>query len=150
MEDRKSNPLPGFPKHRVLVADDDLNDLLYYSAVLFHHGYEVRSIASYAEAAACLEREDFDLIIVSQGSSNFEGRRVLARAIEKDRHTPVLVFTRFADMSCYLEAIQAGALDYLEKPLPPSEIARLVMKHLRAQPGMGSASRGRPDRGLES
>ena len=102
--------------------DEDLDDLLYYSAVLQHHGYEVRSIPSYSGGATCLEREDFDLIIVSQGSPNFAIRRVLARAIEKDRHTPVLVFTRSVDMPCYMEAIQSGALDYIEKPLPPSEI----------------------------
>jgi two-component system C4-dicarboxylate transport response regulator DctD len=119
----------------VLVVDEDLDDLLYYSAVLQHHGYEVRSVPSYLDGAACLEHEDFDLIIVSQGSSNFEGRRVLARAIEKDRQTPVLVFTRSVDMSCYLEAIQSGALDYVQKPLPPSEIGELVARYLQTHLG---------------
>jgi DNA-binding NtrC family response regulator len=38
-------------------------------------------------------------------------------------------------MSCYLEAIQSGALDYIEKPLPPSEIGNLVAKHLRTHFG---------------
>jgi two-component system C4-dicarboxylate transport response regulator DctD len=133
VDDRKAKKLSHLFKRKVLVVDEDLDDLLYYSAVLQHHGYDVRSIPSYLEGAACLECEDFDLIIVSQGSSNFEGRRVLARAIEKDRHTPVLVFTRSADMSCYLEAIQSGALDYIEKPLPPSEIGEMVAKHLRTQ-----------------
>jgi DNA-binding NtrC family response regulator len=134
LEDRKPNPLPALLKQRVLVVDDNLDDLLYYSAVLYHHGLEVRSIGSYSDGASCLDREDFDLIIVSQGSASFEGRRVLARAIEKDRHTRVLVTTRSADMSCYLEAIQSGALDYIEKPLPPSEIGKLVRKYLGAQP----------------
>ncbi len=64
---------------------------------------------------------------------------MLARAIEKDRHTPVLVVTRSADMPCYLEAIQSGALDYIEKPLSPSEIGKLVRKYLRTQPGRSGA-----------
>ena len=136
VDDRTAEQLSGSLKRRVLVVDDDLDDLLYYSAVLQHHGYEVRSIASYSDGATCLDREDFDLIIVSQGSSGFEGRRVLARAIEKDRHTPVLVFTRSVEMSCYLEAIQSGALDYIEKPLSPSEIGKLVAKHLRTHLGI--------------
>jgi len=93
IDDRKAIQLSGLLKRRLLVVDEDLDDLLYYSAVLQHHGYEVRSIPSYSDGATCLEREDFDLIIVSQGGPNFEGRRVLARAIEKDRRTPVLVFT---------------------------------------------------------
>ncbi len=135
VDGRKAKQLSGLLKRRVLVVDEDLDDLLYYSAVLQHHGYEVRSIPSYSDGATCLESEDFDLIIVSQGSPNFEGRRVLARAIEKDRQTPVLVFTRSVDMPCYMEAIQSGALDYIEKPLPPSEIGKLVAKHLRSQFG---------------
>ena len=135
VDERKAKQLSALLKRRVLVVDEDLDDLLYYSAVLQHHGYEVRSIPSYSDAATCLEGEDFDLIIVSQGSSNFEGRRVLARAIEKDRRTPVLVFTRSVDMPCYLEAIQLGALDYIEKPLPPSQIGEMVAKHLQTRLG---------------
>ena len=135
VDDRKAKQLSGLLKRRVLVVDDDLDDLLYYSAVLQHHGYEVRSIPSYSAGATCLESEDFDLIIVSQGGPHFEGRRVLARAIEKDRRTPVLVFTKSVDMPCYLEAIQSGALDYIEKPLPPSEIGEMVAKHLRTYRG---------------
>ena len=131
----KAKQLSGLVKRRLLVVDEDLDDLLYYSAVLQHHGYEVRSIPSYLDGSACLEREDFDLIIVNQGSSNFEGRRVLARAIEKNRHTPVLVITRSVEMSCYLEAIQSGALDYIEKPLLPSQIADLVARSIRTHLG---------------
>lgn len=135
VDDRMAERLSDSLKRRVLVVDDDLDDLLYYSAVLQHHGYEVRSIPSYSDGATCLDREDFDLIIVSQGSSDFEGRRVLARAIEKDRHTPVLVFTRSVEMSCYLEAIQSGAVDYIEKPLLPSQIADLVARSIRTHLG---------------
>ena len=135
VDDRKAKQLSGLLKRRLLVVDEDLDDLLYYSAVLQHHGYEVRSIPSYSDAATCLECEDFDLVIVSQGSSDFEGRHVLVRAIEKERHTPVLVFARSVDMPCYMEAIQLGALDYIEKPLPPSEIGKLVAKYLRTHLG---------------
>jgi DNA-binding NtrC family response regulator len=131
----KAEQLSGLVKRRVLVVDEDLDDLLYYSAVLQHHGYEVRSIPSYSDGATCLESEDFDLIIVSQGGPNFEGRRVLARAIEKNRHTPVLVITRSVEMFCYLEAIQSGALDYIEKPLLPSQIADLVARSIRTHLG---------------
>ena len=135
LDGKKSKQLPPLPRRRVLVVDEDLDDLLYYSAVLQHHGYEVRSIPSYSDGATCLECEAFDLIIVSQGTSNFEGRCVLARAIEKDRHTPVLIFSKSVHMPSYMEAIQLGALDYLEKPLLPSEIGELVAKHLRTNLG---------------
>jgi DNA-binding NtrC family response regulator len=122
--------LPGSIKQSLLLVDEDLDDLLCYTAVLQHQGYQVRSILSYTAGAACVEREDFDLIVVSQGSPSFEGRLVLARAIERNRSTPVLVLTRAIEMPCYIEAMQSGARDYMEKPLPPSEIGRLVKKYL--------------------
>jgi DNA-binding NtrC family response regulator len=130
VNDGKVKELPGSFKRRVLVVDEDLNDLLYYTDVLRHEGYQVRSILSYTAGAACVEREDFDLIVVSQGSPSFEGRLVLARAIERNRWTPVLVLTRAIQMPCYIEAMQSGARDYLEKPIPPSEIGQLVKRYL--------------------
>lgn len=135
VDDRSSKKLSSLPKPRVLVVDEDLDDLRYYSAVLQRHGLEVQAISSYVQGADCLVFEDFDLIIVNQGSSNFEGRRVLARAIERNRRTPVLVVTRSIEMSCYLEAIQSGAVDYIEKPLLPSQIADLVARSIRTHLG---------------
>jgi len=43
------------------------------------------------------------------------------------------VLTRSVDMNCYLEAMQLGAVDYLEKPLPPAQFLRIVETHLRPQ-----------------
>jgi DNA-binding NtrC family response regulator len=130
VDDGEVKELQGSFKRRLLVVDEDLDDLLYYTAVLQHEGYQVRSILSYTAGAACVEREDFDLIVVSQGSPSFEGRLVLARAIERNRWAPVLVLTRAIEIPCYIEAMQSGALDYMEKPLPPSEIGQLVRKYL--------------------
>lgn len=116
---------------RILLVDDDAKDLLYYSAILQHEGHEVRSILSYKEGADCLDREDFDFVIVSQGSAAFEGRQVLANVLVKDRTIPTLVLSRSSDIGCYLEAMQMGAFDYREKPLAASELAEVVATHLR-------------------
>lgn len=117
-------------KRKILLVDDDLNDLLYYSAVLQHEGYDVRSIPSHKEAADCINRESFDLIIVGQGTAKFEGRSVLARAFERKRKVPVFVLSRSSDVDCYLEAMEMGVVDYREKPLAASELAEMVVRHL--------------------
>lgn len=128
---RRAKQRPDSIKGRVLLVDDDFEDLLRYSEILRLKGYDVRSSTSYREGEACLEQQAFDLVIVAQGSSDFEGHAVLARAIERDRHAPVLVLTRSIEMSCYLEAMQLGALDYLEKPVRASEVGILVERYLR-------------------
>lgn len=134
MNARKADQLLGLIGSKLLVVDEDLEDLLYYSAVLRDQGYEVRSVSSFRDGAAMLERENFDLILVSQGSANFEGRSVLARALERDRHNPVLVLTRSFDMPCSIEAMQLGALDYMENPMTPGEISH-VGKCLHSRSG---------------
>ena len=115
----------------VLLVDVDLEDLEYFRTVLRSWGCEVVACASYQEALRCLGTDRFDFVLVCQWSCAFEGRCVLERAIEIDQHTPVLVVTRCLEMRCYLEAMQLGALDYLEKPAPAEQIVWLLETDLR-------------------
>jgi DNA-binding NtrC family response regulator len=124
----KNPPLVG---RKVLLVDESLRDSQYYGAILQWHGHDVRIAPSYAEGRLALEKDHFDFVIVSQGSREFEGRSLLQHAIEIERHLPVLVLTDCLDMGCYLEAMQLGAADYIEKPVLPSEIARLIETHVR-------------------
>jgi DNA-binding NtrC family response regulator len=81
---------------------------------------------SYQQALGCIDAEHFDLIVLSQGSSAFEGRAVLEKAIKMDRGRQVLVVARVLNMGCYLEAMQLGARDYMEEPVLEPEMARAV------------------------
>lgn len=111
-------------KGNVLVVDEDRADLVYYRTVLQRAGCAVVTCDSYDEALDCLRAEQFDLVVLSQGTSAFEGRRVLEKAIAMDRAGQVLVVSRVLNMSCYLEAMQLGARDYLEEPVPEHDIIR--------------------------
>jgi two-component system, NtrC family, response regulator PilR len=124
---------------KLLLVDEDVNDLEYYSEVLRHLGYEVRPVESYSKAAATLGRERFDLVIVDQGSTDFEGRSVLSRAVEVDRHVPVLVLTRTVDADCCIEALDAGAYEYVQKPLTTAEVRELVSDYVKPSAEISSA-----------
>jgi two-component system OmpR family response regulator len=115
-----------------LLVDADPKDLQYYTALLWHLGYVVRAFTSYQEAERCLLREPIDIVIVNQGSPAFEAHRLLELVLARNRRTPVVVLTHCLDMGCYLEAMQMGAVDYLEKPLALSEVEYLVTTY--AQP----------------
>ncbi|MGE5326207.1 MAG: response regulator [Deltaproteobacteria bacterium] len=135
--------VPGGDHAKLLLVDDNGEDLLYYTAILQHLGYAVRPCMSFTEAASLFARDAFDLVIVGQGGTSFEGRTVLARAIEADRNTPVLILTHNPTMDCYVEAMQLGAFDYLQKPLAPSEVADLVTHHLRITQTVRGMARAR-------
>ena len=116
---------------KLLLVDENAYDLDYYTEVLRYLGYEVQPVNSYSEAVATLDREGFDLVIVDQGSTNFEGRSVLSRAVEVDHHVPILVLTRTADADCCIEALDAGACEYVQKPLTTVEVRELVNDYVK-------------------
>jgi CheY-like chemotaxis protein len=127
------------PCGRILLVDEDEKDLKHFTTLLGRMGYSVRALMNYREAEAFLEHEHFDFVIVSQGSPAFESHDLVQLTLARDRHTPVVALTRCLEMNCYLEAMQLGAVDYLEKPLAPAEFEHLVMTHCRPRQGEISA-----------
>jgi DNA-binding response OmpR family regulator len=115
---------------KVLVVDEEAGDLKILRLTLEGQGFEVFTCTSYEAGILCLDAEPFDFVVVSQGTQAFEGRTVLDRAMQLDRRRPVLVLTRCMSMQCYLEAMQMGAIDYLEKPVPPADLLRFVRAHV--------------------
>jgi len=122
---------------KVLVVEEDPKHLEAYASSLARRGYDVRACYRATDGVRALERDRFDFIVVGQGGPAFEGRVVLEHAQRLNRPAPILVVTRCADMKCYLEAMELGALDYVEKPHSPEQFARLVETYLQPDPGSG-------------
>jgi DNA-binding NtrC family response regulator len=122
---------PLFHRTRILLVDEDLLDLDHYRRMLHDCGFEVKACADFEEASRLLEATSFDCIVASQGGPRFEGRMVLENSVARDRYRPVVIICRHHDVACYLEAMQLGAVDYLEKPLSALEIMRAVTTHLQ-------------------
>jgi len=109
-----------------LVVVQDVEYLDFVQRVIQGVGYGVKVCNSYTEGISHLSARGFDLIVVGQGSPQFEGRCVLERAAELDRQLPVIVVARILDMACYIEAMQLGAVDYIAGHGDGVEIARVV------------------------
>jgi DNA-binding response OmpR family regulator len=119
----------------VLLVDEEAGDLRILRLILEGQGFEVSTCTTFEAGIQCLETGKFDFVVVSQGTQAFEGRRVLDRAMQLDRRRPVLVLTRCIEMACYLEAMQMGAIDYMEKPIPPADLLRFVRAHVGSGEG---------------
>lgn len=130
---KKDNQSRIVARGNALVIHRDAGDLVYYRTVLQRAGCAVVTCNSYDDALGCLEAEHFDLVVLSQGTSAFEGRGVLEKAITMGRDRQVLVVARVLNMSCYLEAMQLGARDYLEEPVREQEMVRAVETCLGAR-----------------
>jgi len=125
---RMEERLDSGPSRKVLLVDENAEDLHVYTEVLRRQGCDVRACDSFREGQGCLEAGSFDLVIVSQGSHAFEGRPLLEQAIETDREVPVVVVATSVDIQAYLDAMQLGARDYIEKPLSASQLVDMVRR----------------------
>ena len=107
---------------KILVVDEDVEDLSNHAKLLEAEGFEAVKCGSYEAAIRSIEKEDFDLAMVDQGSPAFEGRVVLRYLKRFNCSTPFVVLARFADMKCYLQALELGAVDYLLKPVSAEQM----------------------------
>ena len=118
------------PRRRILLVDGEARDRVRYALQLRERGFSVRACSSHEEGERFLERQSYDMVIVDQGGPAFEGKMVAARSMEKNPMVPVLVITRYHNMASYAEAMQLGAVDYLEKPIPLHNLLWRINTHL--------------------
>ena|ERR1700757_945342 len=115
---------------RILVVDQDIRDLSDHTAIFDAPSFEVYKCSSYETALRFAEKEDFDLAIVDQGGSDFEGQRVLRHLNRYDPWTPIIVLAKYSDIKSQMQAAELGAIEYLQKPVSREELLRVVEKYL--------------------
>lgn len=111
---------------KVLLVDDDLEELNCNATLFEQEGVTVSKCQLYETAIRSIEREKFDLLAVDQGSSAFEGRLVLRYSRQYQPSTPCVILVRNTSMKTYLQAMKLGAAEYLQKPLSFLDVNRLL------------------------
>ena len=119
-----SKTLPGMRK--VLIFDQDIEDLARHAEPFESHGFEVHKCMSVEAAMRSVEREEFDFALVDQGSPTFEGLPVIRHLLRYDPHTPFVVMTRCRDALSCRQALALGAVHYLEKPVSGEEMNWII------------------------
>lgn len=112
----------------VLVVDDEKNMRLSLQTVLGDEGYAVTTVESAEEGLQALGRDKYFMVITDAHLAGMTGYELLARLREKWPHLPVLMITAYATPKLAVEAIKAGAIDYLSKPFEPEELLHAVAR----------------------
>ncbi len=112
----------------VLVVDDEKNMRLSLETVLREEGYNARTVESAEEALRLLEKETFFMAISDVHLGGMNGAEFLRRCRARWPNLPVLMFTAYATPKLAVEAIKAGAIDYLPKPFAPEELLHAVAR----------------------
>ncbi|HEX4119896.1 MAG TPA: sigma-54 dependent transcriptional regulator [Verrucomicrobiae bacterium] len=118
-----------WPLPPVLVVDDEKNMRLSLKSILQGEGYEFRLVESAEDALSALEKEEFLMVITdARLGSGMSGYQFLGTACKRWPHTPFLMITAYATPKLAVEAIKAGAIDYLAKPFAPEELLHAVSR----------------------
>ena len=117
-------------KPRILVVDDEESHRIMLRAVLKDEGYEVVEAADGSEAVRAVEQEPFDLVLLDVRMKTMDGIEALNEIRKISPLIPVLIMTAYASVKTAVEALKAGAFDYLTKPLDIEELKILIEKAL--------------------
>jgi two-component system response regulator HydG len=117
-------------KPKILVVDDEESHRIMLRAVLKDEGYEVVEAADGSEAVRAVEQEPFDLVLLDVRMKTMDGIEALNEIRKISPLIPVLIMTAYASVKTAVEALKAGAFDYLTKPLEIEELKILIEKAL--------------------
>ncbi|HEX9486329.1 MAG TPA: sigma-54 dependent transcriptional regulator [Gemmatimonadales bacterium] len=111
---------------QILVVDDERTLRESCATVLEHDGYKVTICGRGEEALDKLKRGRFDIVLVDLYMSPVTGMDVLAAALQANRDTIVIVITGNPSVASSVEALRAGAWDYLPKPFSATHLQILL------------------------
>jgi len=110
------------PELNVLVVDDEPAIRQVLSSAIAKAGYHVESAASAAEALAKMDKTAFDTVLSDVFMPVTDGIELLKQARAKGHAATFIMVTAFASVDSAIDAIKAGAWDYITKPVRNEEI----------------------------
>jgi DNA-binding NtrC family response regulator len=117
-------------KARILVVDDEVNARTALVELLRDEGYAVEAAADAFKALGKIADFAPDLVLTDLKMPGMDGLALLARVRENDPDLPVVMMTAFGEVETAVRAMQAGARDYLAKPVNVAELMVILAREL--------------------
>lgn len=116
--------------HSLLFIEDDDQIRLALRLVLEDEGYEVREAADGRTGLAAFHAKEPDLVLLDLRLPDLSGFEV-CRALRAMSIVPIVMVTAQTDTNDMVAGLEAGADDYVTKPVVPKELAARIRAHLR-------------------
>jgi DNA-binding NtrC family response regulator len=113
---------------RILVADDDNSLRRVLEFQLRDGGYDVLTAPDGLAALEMFTAQEIDCLITDLRMPKLSGLELLRRAHAINRDVPVVVITAFGEVETAVEAMRAGAFDYITKPFNREQILLTIEK----------------------
>jgi DNA-binding NtrC family response regulator len=115
---------------RLLIVEDEDTLCKSLQRVFSKEGYEVDRADSAESAFKLLERNSYDLIITDIILPGISGIELMTKYRETNPAQKVIIITAYASLTTAVEALKAGASDFIIKPLMHDEMKRAVRRVL--------------------
>ncbi|TAN37873.1 MAG: sigma-54-dependent Fis family transcriptional regulator [Nitrospirae bacterium] len=119
---------------KLLIVEDEETLRESLKRVFIRDGYEVDGVDSSEAALETIKNSSYDLVITDIVLPGINGIALLKRCRENNPDLKVIIMTAFASIETAVEAIRAGAYDYMVKPVQHDQIKNAVKKAL-TEPG---------------
>ncbi len=117
----------------VLIVDDERSIRVGLTGLLGKEGYTVQAAESGQDALRLLSEYAFDLVFTDLRMPEIDGMQVLTHIGENYPETSVIMMTAYGSEKIAVEAMKAGARDYIVKPFDNEEVKLLVQQALEQQ-----------------
>ncbi len=113
---------------RILIADDEGNIRLTVRVTLEAEGFEIEEAATGDEALRAIERQTPDLVVLDLNMPGLDGMAVLEhlKSLPPAQRPRVVILTAYGSIPMAVRATRLGAVDFLEKPITPTELRQTV------------------------
>ncbi|MCS7301677.1 MAG: response regulator, partial [Fimbriimonadales bacterium] len=123
--------------HTILIVDDELNIRRVLERAFAKEGYQVYTAEGGHQALRLLDTTPCDLVLTDVVMPDMTGLELLRRARQKFPHLQVILMTAYGTIPTAVEAMRAGAYDFLTKPLD-MEVLRKVVRNALREPAVAS------------
>lgn len=122
--------MPEPPRARLLILDDEQNQMQALCNTLREQGYAVSGFTAAADALSALREQGFDLLLTDLMMPEMNGIDVWEKALKIDSRLVGILMTGQGTIETAVEAMKAGALDYILKPFKLSIILPVISRAL--------------------
>ncbi len=120
--------MSAIPERRLLIIDDEENMRHMLQALVSRHGYQVETAAGAEEALAVIGKRHFDFILCDVRMPGMDGMDFLAKGIDRLQNSTVIMMSAFGSIDTAIEAMKAGAYDFISKPFKADEVIMALRK----------------------
>ena len=118
---------------RILIVDDDPYFLRVLSRILSGENFQVTTAEGATQAAQVLKENSFDIVISDLRLPDGDGLSILQQVRKAGLEVPVVILTAYGEVDSYLEAMNAGVTEYLNKPVKSEELIAVVRTCLQSR-----------------